>query len=181
MSVGRVGGTDNHNVAQRQQFLLAYDGRILSELIGVQDRCTVKSQYFPDFVGQRVPDVVYIGFEGHSENSHLLGCQIVFVPQLVDDEVGKSFIDHHGCVAENKIIAVEGGQLHRVLEQARPGGKACARQRRGPAVAVHHHLADVVVVHTETTADHVKLIRHGELDIAPSVGKEFDQFGLGDG
>ena len=47
------------------------------------------------------------------------------------DEVERqALVDHHARVAEREVVVVERGELHRVLEQARPGGEARRRACR---------------------------------------------------
>ena len=87
-------------------------------------------------------------------------------------------VDRHRGVAEGEVVVVERGELHRVLEQARPGGEAGARHVGGPRVVLGQALADALEVEPAVVGHHVELVGGRELDVAPHVGEELRELGL---
>ena len=53
----------------------------------------------------------------------------------------QALVDHHARVTEREVVVVERGELHRVLEQARPGREPGAGQVGGARVVVRRRAA----------------------------------------
>ncbi len=82
-------------------------------------------------VGERRPRVVRLGLERHAEDADGLALQPAVAPFERGHDVGRqALVDLHRGLADREVVAGEGGELHRVLEQARAGGEA--RARAGP-------------------------------------------------
>ena len=69
-------------------------------------------------------------------------------------------------------------ELHRVLEQARAGGEAGARQVGGPRVVLAHGAQHVRVVDARLVGDREELVGDGELHVAPGVREQLGELGL---
>ena len=72
--------------------------------------------------------------------------EVVLRLELADDVQRQTLVDQHRRVAEREVVVVERGQLHRVLEQARPGREAGTGHVRGARVVLREALADALEV-----------------------------------
>ena len=81
-------------------------------------------------------------------------------------------------MAQREIVVVERRELHRVLEQAGPGGEARGGHVRGPRVVLGEPAPDPVEVQALLVGHHVELVGGGELDVAPDVGEQLGQLRL---
>ena len=104
--------------------------------------------------------------------------QVVPLLQPVDQVQRQALVDRHRRVAEREVVVVERGQLHRVLEQARPGGEPGAGHVRRPRVVLGQARADPLEVEAAVVGHHVELVGRRELDVAPGVGEQLGQLGL---
>ena len=94
------------------------------------------------------------------------------------DVRGQALVDLHRGLAEREVVGGEGRQLHRVLEQARAGGEARARQVGGARVVLADRAQDVRVVDAGLVGDHEELVRDRELHVAPGVGEQLGELGF---
>src|SRR5439155_1785445 len=95
LAVGRVRRADNHNIAMLDELLLADEGRIRGELVGVQDLGTVEAQDLPQLVRERVTDVVNVGLECHSQDAKAHAAEVVLLSEAVHYESRKALVRHH--------------------------------------------------------------------------------------
>ena len=98
--------------------------------------------------------------------------------EYVDDIGGQSFVDQHRRVAQWEMIRRKGSELHRVLQQARPGGKAWPRQVGGPRVVIADRMKNPPIINTGAVRDFEELVRNRELHVPPGVGEQLAEFGL---
>ena len=96
------------------------------------------------------------------------------------DDVGRqALVDLHRGLAEREVVRGEGRQLHRVLEQARPGGEAGARQvGRARIVLADRAAGRSCSRRRRSCGDHEELVRDGELHVAPRVREELRELGF---
>ena len=95
------------------------------------------------------------------------------------DDVGRHPLVYlHRRLAHREVVAREGGELHRVLEEAGPGGKARPREVGGPGIVAADRVEDVRVIHAGLVGDHEELVGDRELHVAPGVGEELGELGL---
>ena len=104
--------------------------------------------------------------------------QVVVLLHPADEVVGQALVDEHRRVPERERTPGDRRQLHGVLEQARPGREAGAREVGGPGIVLHHRLTDPRVVEPEVVRDREVLVGRSELDVAPGVREELGQLGL---
>jgi hypothetical protein len=81
-------------------------------------------------------------------------------------------------MSHREVICCIGGQLHRVLEQARAGRETRRGQIRRPGVVVPHRMKDTVVVNTGTVSHLKELVCDGELHVAPGVRQKLCNLSL---
>ena len=129
-------------------------------------------------VAQARADVVGLGLERHAEHADAHAREVVALLQPGDDVQRQALVDRDAGLAEVEVVVVERGELHRVLEQARPGGEARTREIGGPRIVVGERRADPLVVEAEVVGHHVELVRRRELDVAPRVREQLGQLGL---
>ena len=120
-----------------------------------------------------------LGLEGHAEDADGLAVQAaVAALERGHDVGGQALVDLHRGLAEREVVGGERRELHRVLEQARAGGEARARQVRRARVVLADGAQDVRVVDAGLVGDHEELVGDGELHVAPGVGEELGELGL---
>src|SRR5262249_7341990 len=90
----------------------------------------------------------------------------------------KALVDQHGGVAEAELVLGKGGELHRVLHQARAGREAGGRNAAGARIVASHRVVDLAVIETCRFCDQIELVRGCELDVAVGVAEQFDEFRL---
>ena len=95
------------------------------------------------------------------------------------DEVQRqALVDHHARVPEREVVVVERRELHRVLEQARPGREPGPGHVGRTRVVVRERGADALEVEAEVVGDHVELVGGRELDVAPRVREQLGELGF---
>ena len=152
---------------------------VLDVRVGADDAGAGPREQLAQLVAERGPGVVRLGLEGHPEDADRLALQRpVAALEGADDVRGQALVDLHRGLAHREVVARERGQLHRVLEQARTGGEARARQVRGARVVLADRAQDVGVVHAGLVGDHEELVRDRELHVAPRVREELGELGL---
>ena len=97
------------------------------EGIGGQHRARLAGEHVLELVAERGAGVVALGLERHAEqpDGHL--GEVVAALEVVDHVQHQALVDQDRGVAETELIAREGRELHRVLDQAGAGGKARPR------------------------------------------------------
>ena len=91
---------------------------------------------------------------------------------------GEPLVDHHARVTEGETVHIEGRDLHRVLEEARPGREPRAGHIGCSRVSVGDRTTDALEVEAAVVGDHEELIGGRELDVPPGVGEELCQLRL---
>ena len=120
---------------------------VLDVRVRAHDAGAGPRQELAQLVAQRRARVVRLGLERHPEDADgLAGEAAVAAFERRDDVRRQALVDLHRGLAEREVIGGEGGQLHRVLEQARTGGEAGAGQVGGARVVLADRPQDVRVV-----------------------------------
>ncbi len=104
--------------------------------------------------------------------------QIVLGLELLHHVQRQALVDEHRRMAEEVVVVVERGELHRVLEQARSRGETRARQVCRTGVAVGQGIPDALEIQAVAVRDHVELVRRRELQVAPVVREQLRELGL---
>ena len=132
-----------------------------------------------ELVAERGPAVVGLRLEGHPQDADGPPAQRPVAPLQGAHDVGRHPLVHlHRRLAHREVVAGEGRELHRVLEEAGSGGEARAREVGGARVVAADRLEDVRVVHAGLVGDHEELVGDGELHVAPGVREELGQLGF---
>ena len=98
--------------------------------------------------------------------------------ELAGDVERQSLVDEHRGVAELEGVVAEGGELHRVLEQAGSRGEARPGHVLRTRIILGEAGTDALEVDALRVGHHVELVHRGELDVAPRVGEELGELGL---
>ena len=152
---------------------------VLDVRVGGEDARAGPRQELAQLVAERRARVVRFGLEGHPEDPDGLARQAAVASLEGRDDVGgQALVDLHRGLAEREVVGREGGQLHRVLEQARPGGEARPRQVGGARVVLADRAQDVRVVDARIVGDGEELVRDRELHVPPGVGEQLGQLGF---
>src|SRR5262249_14421165 len=176
--VRAVRHADNDHIAPSDELFFRNEGGVFRELVRVIDLGAVESKDLPQLVRQRVPNIVDVGLERHSEDAHSYLIQLVAALEAVHQEGGQPLVDSHCRVAEREPVRVERGELHGVLQQARAGGEASRGEAGGAAVPLDHRPAHPVEVDTHAFGNHVELVGGGELDVPPAIREQLGQLCL---
>ena len=89
--------------------------------------------------------------------------------ERVDNVAGQALVDLHRGLSHREVVRREGGQLHRVLQQTRSGGKAGTWQVRSTRIVLADRVEDTVVVEAGAVDDLKKLVGDRELHVPPRV------------
>ena len=81
-------------------------------------------------------------------------------------------------MTEREAVLIEGGDLHRVLEEAGSRPETGPGHVRRTRVLVRDRVADALEVEAEVIGDHEELIGGRKLDVPPGVGEELGQLRL---
>ena len=131
-SILAVRRTENEDVALGQHCVEANEAVVAHVGIGADDPRPGPRKELPELVAERRPRIVGLGLERHAEDA--------------DGLAGQALVHEHRGVPEDERVVGEGRQLHRVLEEARPGGEARSRQIGGSRVVETDGPEDVAVV-----------------------------------
>ena len=170
-------GDDDH-VRLRDDLLQRHEGRILDERIGAQDGGALERRQLAKLVAKRGPRVVGLTFERHAEDAHGPPRQRLARVQRIHYVVGQPLVDLHRRLAHWKVIWGESRELHRVLQQARPGGEPGAGEVGSARVVASNCVEHVVVIEARAVDDLKELVGNGELHVAPRVGQQLRELGL---
>ena len=139
--------------------------------IGAQHLAGLENQDFAELIGQTFPRVITAGLESHSQHSDGQRAEVVAGLQPGDEVEREALIDQHCRVPEHKLVLVERGELHRVLEQARAGREPRPGHIGGPRIVVAYCPAYPLKVEAVVIRHHPELISGGEFDVPPGVGE----------
>ena len=148
------------------------------ERIGGEHRLGQTRERFLELVAQRGAGVVDVGLERHTEQPDRHPREIIAPAKVFADVQHQALVDQHGGVAEAELVLGEGGELHRVLHQARARREARGRNAAGARIVSPHRIVDPAVIETRRLRDQVELVRGRELDVAVGVAEELCEFRL---
>src|SRR5258705_10161461 len=77
-----------------------------------------------ELVAKARTDVVRFRLERHAENADGHHREVKTLFEARNEIERQTFVNHHARLPEVEVVVVEGGQLHRVLEQAGPRSEA---------------------------------------------------------
>ena len=133
VAVGLVRHADDQDLGLGQHLVQRHETRIGNVRVRAQNVGAGPEQQLAQLVAERRADVVRLGLEGHAEQADRATAQAaVSLLHGADHVGGQAFVDLHRRLAEPEVVRREGRELHRVLEQARPGrepGRAGPRAR----------------------------------------------------
>ena len=81
-------------------------------------------------------------------------------------------------MADRERVVVEGGELHRVFDEARAGGEPRLREAREARIVGSDRLMDPLEVRAVALGDEIELVRDREGEIAVGVGEELGKLRL---
>ena len=169
----------NQNIAVGDHAVERLDRRIGGdERIGGQHGARRRQQRALEFVAQGGARIVDLGLERHAQEPDRHFIQVVAALEVVDQLQRQPLVHLHCGVTDIELIARESGELHRILEQARAGGEARARQRACARIIMLHRLHDRRVIGAGRFRDHVELVGGGEFDVAIGIIEQLGEFGL---
>jgi sulfate adenylyltransferase len=175
-AVLRVRGGDDQQVGAGNDLLLRQEVRVYRDVrVCGEDIARLERESPLEFVGQTGPDVVRSPLEGHPEDADRHLPQIEPPLKPVKQVQGQPLINGHGRVPEGEVVVVERGELHRVLEQARPRGEPRTRHVRCARVVLDEGLPDALEVEAAIIGHHVELVRRRELDVPPHVREQLGE------
>ena len=97
---------------------------------------------------------------------------------VVDHVQHQPLVDQQGGMAEAELVAGEGAELHRILDQARAGGETRPRHPLQARIIVRHRLEHALVIDAGRLGDQIELVGGGEFDVAVGVAEQLGEFRL---
>ncbi len=175
-AVLRVRGGDDQQAGTGNDLLLRQEVRVHCDVrVRGEDVARLELKNPLEFVGQAGPDVVRSPLEGHAKDADRHLPQIEPSLKPVEQVQGQPLVNGHGRMPEGEVVVVERGELHRVLEQARPGGEPRTRHVRCARVVLDEALPDALEVEAAVIGHHVELVRRRELDVPPHVREQLGE------
>src|SRR5215831_16556804 len=145
--------------------------------VRIQHSCHFELENLLELVGEGLPDVIIVRLEGHSEKTDLFTFETSYFPgELRNHHIGKSFVDQHRGVPEKELIIIEGGELHRVFEEAWASRETRTWKFFGSRIVISERFEDTVEIDSGTFGNHVELVGDCKMQISPGVRHKFREF-----